>query len=235
MVDPSSTRRHFDVILPAMLTRYGDKGERAVVENPLHAVEMTTTVSRSFCSGRRLTVRHIFTILTMTLALAGCSSGSNTTPTRTSSPAAAASAAATSVDPIAPTSATTTQGSSPASVATIAPGVDPNIAGQVVAAMEAQIAALNDGKIDAAYKFYSKCAMKNFTKDQLGFGHTATGTLTILSLNVISASDRFATMAVETRSQIFVGNQNHFRATANFILEDGGWKLDATRPADCGR
>lgn len=118
-------------------------------------------------------------------------------------------------------------------VPAVTAGVDPVIADEIWKAYQAQIRALNAANIDEAYGLYSKCAQTTITKDQLRFGKVATGTLEILSFNVLTASTDNATAGIEVRSLIFVGNQNLFKSKAIFVRESGMWKIGVKDQSAC--
>lgn len=182
------------------------------------------------------------TLLIVALASA-CSSASTTKGTPGAAPSSTA-AADGSTTPDATPSAAAKVSPSPAigtaiAVGTVVPiaaaGVDPAVAEEISVTIRHQIEALNAGKLDELYDLYSRCAKKQVTKEKLAFGRAATGTLTLLGINVLAANDRTAFVQIETQSLIFVGNQNHFKSKTNLVREDGVWKVDATNPAECGR
>jgi hypothetical protein len=183
-------------------------------------------------------VRYLWPALLLLLFAVGCSSGSSgkkPTPSSTESPTTPV--ATRTVDPRAP-SATPPVGTPIASgtlVTSAGAGVDPAVAQEVIDTIRRQIEALNAGKLDEAYNFYSACVKKKLTKDNLAFGRTATGTVTLLRVSVASANDRAAVAEIETQTKIFVGNQNHFKSNTNLVRENGAWKIDSQTPAECGR
>ena len=182
-------------------------------------------------------MRYVWPTLLIVLLTSACSSGSTkkATPSAAPSPTAVAGGATTPGATASPTAAIGTAVVSGTVVPSAAPGIDPAIVEALSATIHHQIEALNAGKLDELYGLYSKCAKNTVTKDQLAFGKSATGRLTLLSISVVRADAQTALVGIETRSQIFVGNQNHFRSQSSFVLEDGNWKFDAQNPASCGR
>ncbi len=194
---------------------------------------------------RGLFVRYVLSALLIMLLASACSSGSakKGTPSAVASTTAVLEGSTTpgakpSVAPNLERSPTPRVGT-PIAIGTVvttaAAGVDPAVVKELDDVVRREIDALNVGKLDELYNLYSSCAKKKVTKDQLAFGKSATGTVTLLGIDVLSADDRAALVQIETRTLIFVGNQNHFRSKTNFIREGGGWKIDAANPAECGR
>jgi hypothetical protein len=146
------------------------------------------------------------------VVLAGCSSGGGAhTPT----PALAATGAT-------PVPAGSAVGETPS--ANMTPSA---LEATIRAAVEQPYKNLDDNNIDAALQGYSKCVRKTVTADNLEFGRNSTGKLTLAEFTLLSSTDTTASARMVTQTQFLIGRQNMYTMVANFVFEDGAWRLNS--------
>lgn len=160
-------------------------------------------------------------VAALALVLAGCSSGGGKATPATGDPQTS-----TSGSPVA-TRAVTAAASAP-------PAGDAGLNDQLRSVMQSYISAIDDANYDAALGYYSRCARRLVTLENLRFGAQSTGRLTLVGVTgAAKRGDNAASAFVETTSEFRIGSQSRFVAQSYFLREDGQWKLDSGGSGPC--